>query len=377
MTRIKFLYIDDDSVHDLRRQIDEITNNSNDRLEIVHHNPIPMRASLELINHNNYDGVIIDQKLDIPSSYNNVDYVADYFGAALAQNLRTHMAAGTAGVSSIPIILMSNEKNLVDYYDPDETSHNLFDLVIKKMDLTIKGKGEYYANYMVSLVESYRLLKNAANMEQLLACDQSILDLIDPRFIAFIESKNRDPYATTAAISSTLIKSAGILTTELMLATKLGIDIDSSPGWENIKDALEPFRYRGVFSTIKDRWWFVKIEDWWEQYDNVPSLQSIGASERVAILKKRLDIESLNPIPKKYANQSEKFWVNCVVTNAPLDIYDAMRAECLELKPWEQAKYLDITAVLSMAASNAGYKVHPEDRYKVNVLKQRLVPDGR
>lgn len=373
---IKFLYIDDDKKEDLQLQIDQLVNNSNGVLEIIHTNPIPMLPSLDLVTRGDFDGIIIDQKLDIPGTYQEQNYVADYFGAALAQNFRTHMAAGTAGVKSVPIILMSNERNLVDYYDPDETSHNLFDLVIKKIDLTKREVGEHYSNYMVELSNCYSLVRESSDINILLDCQKDILMYLDPRFVSYIETKKNDPYSFTFAITRTFVKSAGILANQKQMATKLGVDFVNSPDWKALCDTFKNYKYSGVFANLADRWWFVLIEDWWES-QGFPSLKTLTALERVELIKEVTGLQNLSSITKKYPNQSDKYWVNCCVSDTPLDIYDAVRADCPELKMWEQPRYLDITAVLSMRATSEGYKVHPEDRYKIDILRERLAPHDK
>ncbi|CAM3931333.1 protein-PII uridylyltransferase [Rahnella bruchi] len=375
MTSTKFMYIDDDSIEDLHRQIEQIVDNSSGRLVIELHNPMPMNQYLGILHANDYDGIIIDQKLDLPNNAQGTPYRADYFGAALAQNFRTHMAAKTDHMQQLPIVLMSNEKNLIDYYNPDESSHNLFDLVINKIQLRDAKCGEYFAKYMLSLSQSYKILSTEYKLENLLNCDKQTLSLLDPRFISYLESKNGDPYATTFAITSTLIKSAGILVTEEMLATKLGIDIEKSKSWDDIKELLISFKYQGVFSEIRERWWFTFIENWWETEIDKTTLKALTSYQRVDLLREKLSIQELCPLEPSYPNQSSKFWVNCVVSKKPLDPYDALRAESHDLKPWEQPKYLDIISVLETRALDAGFKIHPDDRYKREVLKQRLLPN--
>jgi hypothetical protein len=162
-----------------------------------------------------------------------------------------------------------------------------------------------------------------------------------------------------------------------MLATKLGVDIEKSTDWNELINSFEQFKYNGIFSADKKRWWFELVEDWWDENYDGRVLKALTCQERVDALKIITKFENLQPINLQYENgsQSEKLWVNCVVSGIPLDPFDALRANVLDLKSWEQPKYLDITSVLTREAKALGFSVHHEDRSRVELLKARLQPN--
>ncbi|HGE6045229.1 TPA: hypothetical protein ACGGSH_003221, partial [Vibrio cholerae] len=172
---------------------------------------------------------------------------------------------------------------------------------------------------------------------------------------------------------NTFVRSAGILVTEEMLATKLGIDIKASGDWEPLLSKLEPCLYRGVFSTLKKRWWMSGIEDWWYEICHSKTLRGLTADERVEILKSSLNLEDLKSITPKYSNgrQSKKFWVNCIVSGTPLDPYDAIVANKPDLMPWEQPIYLDPEVTFNRMHTPT-FSVHSDYQTKVKPLYMRL-----
>ncbi len=379
---IRYLYIDDDTTNDLKPLIDQLKRASNGQLEIDHYRVMAMSAVRQLFSENNYDGLIVDQKLDAPNEKNeNVDY----YGTSLAQNFRTDMAASE--ITSSPIILLSNEKQFVKYYDPDESSHNLFDYVMKKDQLVDNLFARKSTLLMTSLVDAYSIARQLKTdisedvtldyLAPLFQWNKQVSEFVDSRFVEYVKSKLSDPHALVNSIYSTLIRSAGSLVTEQMLATKLGINIENSSDWIKLIELFNEGKYQGIFSELKERWWFSSIEDWWEDICEGGSyLQGLTCEERVEIIKGSTGLNELSPIQIKYVDgdQSQKLWVNCIVSGTPLDPYDALRARDPLLKAWEQPKYLDIASVLKREAKDKGYLVHTEDQAKRNLLEVRLRP---
>ncbi|MEY6902352.1 hypothetical protein AB9B77_23625, partial [Citrobacter portucalensis] len=152
MTSINLLYIDDDQPQQVKGLIEAIISKASFDLNITHKPPTKMsEIAIEL--RQGYDGIIIDQKLD--SFVEGVEPV-DYFGAALAQNLRTLMAGKSDNISYKPIILLSLESLLIEYYNPDSSSHDLFDLVLSKSILEQPELLEKKVHLIKSIVNAYK-----------------------------------------------------------------------------------------------------------------------------------------------------------------------------------------------------------------------------
>lgn len=377
---IKFLYLDDDDFQDLSRLISKLDSDKDIAIEHVQVMDIP--DVLAKYKQGSYSGFIIDQELTKMSQDNKR---VPYHGTTLAQHLRTEMTSGT--ISHCPIILLSNNRVIVETFKPDDTSENLFDYVIVKDSLTASEFVERAQRTLKDVVTAYKIaneIKSSddmsdADIQKLLSCNESQFKYLDNRFKDFLRSKSNMPHAIVSLIYSTLVRSAGTLVTEKMLATKLGVEISSSDDWVSLIKELSFAEYHGPFANLKQRWWMSSLNQWW--YNNSESgqpLQSLSCEERVDGLKDIFGYENLNPIEIKYKgrDQSDKVWVNCVVSGTPLDPYDALRARETGLMPWEQPKYLDILTVLQRKHASKGYKIHSDDIEKRDILKSRLVTDG-
>lgn len=382
---IKFLYVDDDKTIELQSLIGELKFHSDGMLEIEHIQVCSMQKVKCKFLAGHFDGLIIDQKLDAANE--NGDTV-DYWGTSLAQNLRTEMIGGEIPTS--PIVLLSNEDVFVKYYNIDESAHNLFDFTLGKTKVSRCTKyAQQASKVIVALANAYRVAREQTLplvdqdtkpfdlLEPLLKWDRSIFEYVDKRFIEYAYSKSADVHTLVSLILNSLVRSAGMIVTEEMLATKLGIEIQASDDWKNLKLRLEPFKYSGAFSELKERWWMTRIEDWWQ--DNSGSCQvirALNANERVEVIKQFTAFEHLVAITPKYKNgkQSEKYWVNCIVSGTPLDPFDALVASKVDLKSWEEFLYLDPETVFERRHL-PDYTVHADYQRKVRSLYRRLT-DG-
>lgn len=380
---IKYLYIDDERKDDIHPLVQELEHFSDGKMQIEHIRVRSMKDITTKFVTESFDGLIIDQKLD---AANEDGITFDYWGTSLAQNLRTDMIGLSAPVS--PIVLMSNEAIYVEFYDADESAHNLFDFTIKKgMVAECEEYASKVSKILYYLAEAYKIAREdvAPNiqsqdyksfdlLEPLLKWDEATFQYTDKRFIESAISKSKDIHALISLILNSLVRSAGTLVSEDMLATKLGIDVKKSPDWGNLLASFDIAKYRGIFSNLKPRWWMSRIEDvWYEKYTKNQTLRALTAQERVDALKQIFNLDGLFPITPKYTNglQSEKFWVNCIVTGTPLDPSDALIASKVDLQPWEQPLYLDPQTV-NDRLHYPKYSVHPDYQNKVKVLYKRL-----
>ncbi|TVL16724.1 hypothetical protein AYI92_15065 [Shewanella xiamenensis] len=383
---IRYLYIDDDHQNDIQPLINELEHFGEGKVQIEHIRVRTMKEIVRKFSSDKFDGLIIDQKLDAANEYGNT---ADYWGTSLAQNFRTEMIGRE--IDSAPIILLSNEDVFVQYYDLDESAHNLFDYAVKKRN--VASSSEYackVSKIIIALAIAYKharedVLPNIATLyskpfellEPLLKWDEAVFKYTDNRFVEYIQTKSHDIHTLISLLLNNFVYSAGILITEEMLATKLGVDISRSADWERLKGLLNGYKYQGVFSELKERWWFSRIEDWWlENYPEGQVLRAMKASERVDALKKFTLLTDINAIIPKYSNgkQSEKFWVNCIVSGTPLDPYDALIAKAVDLKPWEQKIYLDVETVYNRRHTPK-FSVDHDYQKKVKPLYKRLTSD--
>lgn len=379
---IKYLYIDDDETIRIQPLIDELIYHSEGELEIEHTQVRPMQQIKCMFVDGGYDGLIIDQKLDAVNEHGER---VDYWGTSLAQNLRTEMI-GEPSVLSSPIVLLSNEDVYIRFFDSDESAHNLFDFTFSKSQVSRDDLFAAKASKIITeLAKAYALARqnipnlrkkevnNQDLLEPLLLWNNDIYEYTDSRFVDYLASKAHDLHFLVSLLLNTFVRSAGLLVTEEMLATKLGVDIGGSEDWEPLLSKLEPYKYNGVFSNLKKRWWMSGIEDWWYEICESQALRALTAEERVDELKNKLGFINLVPISPKYTNgkQSNKFWVNCIVSGTPLDPYDAIVANKPDLMPWEQVIYLDPEITYNRKHVNK-FSVHSDFQKKVIPLYKRL-----
>ncbi|SBS63357.1 hypothetical protein [Vibrio atlanticus] len=384
---INYLYIDDDKTSDLEELIAELEYHSDSNLSITHIQTRPMKEVQSIFLEGKFDGFIIDQRLD---AANEREEVAGYWGTSLAQNLRTEMIGGH--VPHAPIVLLSNEEVFVQYFNKDESAHNLFDFTLGKTAVSKCERFAHQASHiLLGLADAYHIANNEVQprvsreknierlLEPLLRWDSKAFKYSDKRFIEHVNAKIHDPHTLISLILNSLVRSSGMLVTEKVLATRLGIDIEQSSDWESLKILLEEAKYQGVFASIKERWWFSRLEDWW--YDNnihKNVLRALTASERVEAIKVFTGLHNLVEISPKYKNgkQSEKFWVNCIASDTPLDPADALLVSKPDLMPWEVPLYLDPQTTHDRECDRAKYKVHSDHQKKVKALYWRLTRSG-
>ncbi len=383
----KYLYVDDDETQKLEELIAELEFHAGGQLKITHTQTRPMKEIQRMFSEGGYDGLMIDQKLD---AANEKGDVAGYWGTSLAQDCRTEMIGNQMEVA--PIVLFSNEDVYVKYFDKDQSAHNLFDYTVGKTKVSKSESYAYQASHiLIGLATSYKIAKenvipkigSSAKIQEILGpllnWNDNVYKYCDKRFVEYAESKLEDVHTLISLILHNLVRSAGMLVTESMLATRLGVDIQRSKGWDEFKMLLEDSKYRGVFSSLKDRWWFSAIEDWW--YDNELNdqpLRGLTAIERVESIKEVTGCEGLVPLVPKYTNgtQSEKYWVNCIVSDTPLDICDAILVSKPDLMSWEQPIYLDPQVTHDREYDRDKYPVHKDYQDKVKPLYERLTKDG-
>lgn len=386
---ISYLYIDDEKTEVLNTMTVSITSKSNETLSISHTQVLgSLGEAVSYIqkHQGEFQGIIIDQDLKAESDEGKK---ADYYGTTLAQQLRTAMAisrtdrSASSNLKTMPLVLMSNEDVIVRSFDPDDSSKNLFDYVVSKTSLREPSIQVRTAKVLCDLVQAYRVANHFSNADpelrdedirEILQVDEQRYEFIDSRFLDYIRQKANDPHALVGCIYSSLVQSAGMLVTEEMLKTKLGIS-GNSQDWDSLKEKFfTQYLYKGPFGRIKERWWFSGIEDWWYELHPEDVLQSLTAKERVDILSEKLGFNGLNVISKRYpGDESEYYWVNCILSGQPIDPFDGLRARDPDAKPWEQVKYLDLKSFKTDTTEK--YTVHSDDRSRVKLLLARLRPD--
>lgn len=379
MPDIKYLCIDDQKDNSVDILLEAITNAGGPDFE--RKTPVDVGSQIEQITANaalqtGKFGLMLDLRLDMETDVNGER--VPYRGPTLAQELRTRMAENSIH-NSFPIVLWSISSIFDKSYLSEDSAHDLFDAVYGK-DEEITGETSKVAVEMLALVTGYKRICEAKGSRQsayqLLGLSEndtsgiyaSLLDELDTALNFY--SVNQVARITLAK----LIRPAGLLVTESLMAARLGVDIAQCKlDWDRLKVEFETACFKGPFSEGWPRWWWYQIEDWWSSLlDNTPNLRRTTAADRVQLLSQKfgLTLVAATPIDAKY---STKYFTLCVATQRPLDPIDGLRVSKSDKKPWHDVEYVSITAALNRVNKSSWGRIDPIDRDRYDSIKATTV----
>ena len=359
---INYLYIDDDAV---QKSKDKVSGFVTPELEInATQHQGDWESQLEYIRASimNIDGLLLDLGLnDLP---NEQQKRANFRGTALAQEIRTRQKEGL--LKNIPIILFSAHDKLESLLE--STGSDLFDMCIDKETVN-PDVFDDYSRQFIALANGYVSVESK-DIKNILG---NYPDDIDTRFFSQLESlANHPPHVTVGFILNELIKSEGILIDESTLAARLGIDISKSTEWDIVKSKLTTCLYTGILCEGWPRWWMSKVKTWWNEHISEEPLRTIGAHQRVALLKEKLGIENLVAATRIDKAQSEDFWTICQGHKRPLDTIDGLIIIGQDnLYPWQEPKYVSIDAALKRTHLDDWKGVATSEIMYLDKLKQK------
>ncbi|PIX07206.1 MAG: hypothetical protein COZ76_04735, partial [Flavobacteriales bacterium CG_4_8_14_3_um_filter_35_10] len=167
---------------------------------------------------------------------------------------------------------------------------------------------------------------------------------------------------------------SGILITEEILATRLGIDISKSSDWKVILEKLGKYYYRGVFSEVWERWWMSGIEHWWKTDLGIEnSLRATTANQKIDLLKDKLGLSAIVPIEKNEKAKSEAFWTKCVGSDVAIDTVDGLLVDGQDnYYPWQDKKYVCYEEALKPKGKDKWKKLSPSEEYKLEILQKQF-----
>ena len=327
----KILYIEDQKADSRSKDLEEIG------YEIKSYDPSPnMNEVISVIKEYNPDAIIMDYRLT--KGENNICYDAPTIAATLRSK-------HSEGVIERPIILMSNEDNIVDYYK-DFTNQDLFDFSITKKNFS--SDKVYFKNKVNAFINTYTFIKKTDfNLSTIFGLDEFESNLIHPIIHQKLNFKKGFVYEHSRFINDKIIYSIGVLIGEDVLSARLGISKDSAD-WEELLKRLDKAKYSGVFSDIHSRWWMEKINLWWNNQisDDIP-LRRLNAEERVNLIKEKLNLKNLEKANKTKYSNSSNFWTICKFSKLPLDPFDGIEILNKDYLPWQEKEYISFDSVLT------------------------------
>lgn len=343
----KIIYIEDldpgSIIHDLKRF----------GFETIHHVPKVFEDAIKAIT--DFDLLLIDFRLN--------QSTAMFDAPTIAQNLRTY---NSTTHKDIPIILISQEGNITDYYN-DLTSKDLFDMAITKTALS--EDLEKFTKRFKSLIQAYKKIREVKFDPSLALSVRK--EQVDYRIFEKLENDimRNDVFAFSNFVLKDIIRTIGVLIGEDVLAARLGVDRNSTD-WEKLKLQFQAFKYDGIHSDAYDRWWANELINWWKTtIDNSISLRSLNAEQRVSKLTKQFNFQ-LRPLQKSEYAQSSNFWTICKETDLPIDPIDGLEIHKKDLLPWQEKEYISIYAGLNPKSYDSSGPIYT--RYLKPIDKKRL-----
>lgn len=317
-------------------------------------------------------GVVADLRLDDVRPEGGIPI--RYRAVSLAQELRTRM---TEGMPSFPIVLWSSDAKLRESFNNDTSAHDLFDRVYHKGQLTVSAAE--IAAELSGLSEGYRVIgaaigKPKFTFSRLLALSEEHRQALDARVGDHLARNSGYPVHEHARyILRELIDSSGPLIDEGTLAARLGVDIVSSPDWEICKARATEFAgYRGPFMTPWRRWWSFLVDAWVSSIAPGPlRLRQMTATERVHMLRSTLSLSRLEPAAPIASGYSDRFWTECATYKRPLDPIDGVLVDRPSRRPWQDAVYTSLKAVLERDAARHKIRIDPLEHPRIEALIRR------
>lgn len=281
---------------------------------------------IDKIDTSNPDVIIMDYRLNNGSE--NVNYDAPTIAATLRNKHRENF-------KEIPIILISNEGKIADFYK-DFLNQDLFDYAIEKQ--VLNNRKEFFKERVLSYIDSYLKIKEFDfDILKILGLEEKDSLLLHSLIVKKLEPKKQQIYEHSRFVNDNLIYAIGTLIGEDVLAARLGID-KSSADWFKILDELKELKYKGIFKDSHNRWWAEKLEEWWISVFGVNNLRRLDANERVRLLVDKFKFV-LKSAKATELSKSTKFWTICKGTNMPLDPFDGIQIIKKDYKPWQEKEY--------------------------------------
>ncbi len=254
------------------------------------------------------------------------------------------------------------------FFNQDE-KHRVTAELMKEQKETVQHIIKFQKSY--SAIENWKLGK--CNLEELFQYD---LNSIDVRFLDEFEAIIEKSIQTISNfLIENLLNKTGILISENILATRLGIDKDKSPEWKTVLKKIEEHKYKGIFSEGWQRWWMEGLDNWWaSELDIKESIRSTKASQKVELLKEKLKLTELVALTKAEKSKSETFWTNCIGSGVAIDTIDGLLVAGQDnYFPWQDKYYVSYEEVLNPKRKDIWKNLSPFEKHKFELLQKQSV----
>ncbi|CAD5263654.1 MULTISPECIES: hypothetical protein [Halomonadaceae] len=251
------------------------------KLQIKHERPQPVSKHSKAIFSANPDLLVLDFRLDL--DLGDMDASEAYKGSAMAQQIRDQAINDPR--HDFPIVLVSSEEKIRDQFEPDRTSHDLFDKVYAKEE--VNSNRDKVRREVISLCKGYKVLRSkvgAFNLLDLAGLSSEQDYVLDYQELQLSLSRAVAPHLISATFLNLLIGRTGLLLDINEACARLGV---SSSEGNNIAAILDEhgLKYKGIFSDGWSRFWAHSLDEF--AYDIFKSRATgIPADDRATELSK-------------------------------------------------------------------------------------------
>lgn len=289
----------------------------------------------------------------------------------VAQTLRSKHSHDSQERSAKPIVLMSNESVITDYYN-DFTSQDLFDFILTKKEF-IDNQARFGAKLKAFIKGYATIVECEFNIVRILGLQANQEELVHSSILIKTKRFDKNIFEYSQLAFEQIIRSIGPLIGSDVLSARLGVSKDSAD-WNVLLHEIRNAKYVGILSDIYDRWWMSKINDWWKSAvaPDLP-LRRLDAEERVELLKAKFNLDLAPAIKTKYS-RSTNFWTICIDSNEPIDPFDGVELLKRDILPWQEKEYLSIDSTMTRIDKYKDF-ISAIDKKAMRELSQKINAD--
>lgn len=338
MTEFKGMFIDDNPEHSLvYSNILSLLEYPNQSKLLVSAEPVTEFSEMvKKVIDSNVDILFLDYRLDEILVDKCFDNSTSYKGGGLAQFLRekastiTGDSQPTYTFKDIPIVLISSEDNIQRLYEPEQTTHDLFDAVYSKRTIGLEIEQQKFSKKFFSLIVGYKRLAKYVNdndtnvvlaIFKLKDEDNEGQEIVKKQEIVKPLNKSTLAHVRARFLLKYILRREGVLLSKHELVARLGTTMESFDSMNSVKltSELEDAKYEGIFAEGWERWWQHKIEDLFFRYE-ILRPYSLTAEERTSKINAIFDA-NLKPATSQYTGKTdEKVAFACTCCRKPTEV---------------------------------------------------------
>lgn len=211
---------------------------------------------------------------------------------------------------AFPIVRFSYRDKVAANIGSDSSSDDSFDLKIDKDRLSNEGVIPAVQQKLLGVAEVYAGAGKASTAEVFGLTEEQWGKWGSRTFSEELRLSDRT-YVRARLVVQGLV-TPGFLISENILAARLGVDRESSKGWDDLMKALEKISYSGLASKYFGRWWARGLEEWWSEIAPDIPLAGTNITDRHAGLSQRF--EELVPLKMREDSPGQRPWRGCELT---------------------------------------------------------------